>query len=67
PANDYFTVNANLSKVEIYSITGQMVKSFNNEFSQDTRFDISDLSRGVYMVKVINAYQQEKTMKLMKQ
>jgi 1,4-alpha-glucan branching enzyme len=67
PAHDYFTVNANLSKVEIYSITGQMVKSFNNEFTQDTSFDISDLSRGVYIVKVINAYHQEKTMKLMKQ
>jgi 1,4-alpha-glucan branching enzyme len=67
PAQDYFSVNATLNKVEIYSVTGQLVKSFNNEFSQETRFDISDLSKGVYMVRITNAFQQEKTIKLMKQ
>lgn len=67
PAQDYFSVNATLNKVEIYSVTGQLVKSFNNEFAQETRFDISDLSKGMYMVRITNAFQQEKTIKLVKQ
>ena len=66
PAVDYFTINAPLSKVLIYSITGQLVKSFNDKLQNDV-YQISDLNTGIYLVKAIDSNNNEKTMKLIKQ
>jgi hypothetical protein len=67
PSSTYFTINANTSKVEIYSITGQLVKSFNTNQSKDYQFTISDLNKGVYFVKALNENNEVKVMKLLKQ
>lgn len=67
PSSTYFTINANTSKVEIYSITGQLVKSFNTNQSKDSQFAISDLNKGVYFVKALNENNEVKVMKLLKQ
>jgi len=67
PAATYFTINTTSSKVEIYSITGQLVKSFNANQSKDAQFTISDLNKGVYFVKVYNENNTMKVMKLLKQ
>jgi 1,4-alpha-glucan branching enzyme len=67
PAATYFTVNTASSKVEIYSISGQLVKSFKANESKDTQFTISDLNKGVYFVKVYNENNAVKVMKLLKQ
>jgi len=67
PASNYFTINANNAKVEIYSITGQLVKTFNEGELEDYQYDISDLNRGVYLVKATNDTNHSKTMKLIKQ
>lgn len=67
PSSTYFTINANTSKVEIYSITGQLVKSFNTNQSKDYQFSISDLNKGVYFVKALNENNEVKVMKLLKQ
>lgn len=66
PSSDYFSINANVSKVEIYSIAGQMIKSFGKQ-SDQYQYNISDLSNGLYIVKAIDANNREKTMKLIKQ
>ncbi|MBC7846728.1 MAG: T9SS type A sorting domain-containing protein [Flavobacterium sp.] len=67
PTTDYFTLNTNTSKVEIYSITGQLVKSFNAKQSKEDQFFISDLNKGIYVVKVLNENSEVKVMKLLKQ
>lgn len=67
PAATYFTINANTSKVDIYSTTGQLVKTFNANQSKDHQFTISDLSKGLYFVKVLNENNEVKVMKLVKQ
>jgi hypothetical protein len=67
PASNYFTLNTTTSKVEIYSITGQLVKSFNGNQSKDNQFTISDLSKGMYFVKALNENNETKVMKLLKQ
>jgi glycosidase len=67
PASNYFTLNANASKVDIYSITGQLVKSFNANQSKENHFSISDLKQGIYIVKTITDNKEAKTMKLVKQ
>lgn len=50
PTNNYFEIETKetLTKVEIYSLQGQSVKSFNPQ----KQYDISDLSIGVYFVKI---------------
>jgi hypothetical protein len=66
PTSGYFAVNADLSKVVIYSITGQIIKTFEGKLKSDI-YEISDLNSGVYLVKVIDANHNEKTLKLIKQ
>jgi 1,4-alpha-glucan branching enzyme len=66
PTNDYFTLSANTSKVQIYSITGQLVKTFEKQTSE-FQFSINELNKGVYFVKAIDADNREKTIKLIKQ
>jgi 1,4-alpha-glucan branching enzyme len=67
PATNYFTLNTTTSKVEIYSITGQLVKSFNASTSIDNQYPISDLNQGIYLVKALNENNELKVMKLLKQ
>lgn len=67
PTSNYFTLNQKTSKVEIYSITGQMVKCFKNNYSSESQFEISDLNSGIYLVKVTDTYDRETTLKLVKQ
>jgi M6 family metalloprotease-like protein len=64
PANDYIDVQFSTShlisgNVDIYSFTGQLVKSVpcNAEFKEDVmtqRISITDLSKGVYFIKTGN-------------
>ncbi len=67
PASNYFTLNTSVSKVEIYSITGQLVKSFNSKISEENKYPISDLKQGLYIVKAWNDNNQLKSIKLLKQ
>ena len=67
PASDYFTLNTSNSKVEIYSITGQLVKSFKSNQSKENQFYISDLNKGIYVVKALDENNEIKVMKLLKQ
>ena len=67
PANNFFVIEGEISKAEIYSITGQLVKSFEVVNSADYQFDINDLTKGVYLVKAFDAQNRTKTMKLIKQ
>ncbi|MEZ4839681.1 alpha-amylase family glycosyl hydrolase [Flavobacterium sp.] len=66
PAYNTFTISVATTKVDIYSVTGQLVKSFNNEFNSDYSFDVSDLNKGIYFVNATDVNGSEKTMKLIK-
>ena len=66
PASDYFTLNTDTAKVQIYSITGQLVKNFNTIESKEHQFNISDLSKGVYFVKAFNDNNEVQVMKFVK-
>ncbi len=66
PTSDYFSINGNTSKVLIYSLTGQLVKTFEKQTSE-YQFSISELNKGVYFVKTIDFNNREKTIKLIKQ
>jgi Alpha amylase, catalytic domain/Secretion system C-terminal sorting domain len=66
PASNSFRVSATVSKIEIYSVTGQLVKSFKGTFDADYSYAIEDLNKGIYLVKAFDFNSNEKTMKLIK-
>jgi len=66
PTNTSFSVNTNVSDIEIYDLTGKLVKFFNGEFTRTDTFDISTLNTGMYIVKVENSNNQTVTTKLVK-
>ena len=66
PASTYFSLNGDFQSVQIYSITGQLVKSFKSNFNSESQFEISDLNNGIYLVKVKDSNNREVTLKLLK-
>ena len=66
PVNDAFSISINAKKVEIYNVTGQLVKTFNNKFS-DESLSVSELQNGIYLVKVIDNNNNQATKKFIKQ
>jgi hypothetical protein len=67
PTSNSFTINASIEKVEIFSVTGQLVKSFASSQLQDYQYDVADLTKGIYLVKATDENNRSKTMKLIKQ
>jgi glycosidase len=67
PASNYFTLNTNAAKVQIYSVTGQLVKTFSKSQQKDHQYSITDLDNGMYFIKVYNEDNQVKVMKFIKQ
>ncbi|OZV69349.1 alpha-amylase family glycosyl hydrolase [Winogradskyella aurantia] len=66
PTQTEFSINTNVSHVEIYDLTGKQVKSFHGTFSRTDTFNISSLNTGMYIVKVKNDNNQTMTTKLVK-
>jgi len=66
PAATYFTLNADTTKVQIFSMSGQLVKSFESSNTKDTPFAIGELSKGAYLVKVVNENNEVQVMKFIK-
>lgn len=66
PTKNYFVINTAAVNVAVYSLTGQMVKSFKGDFSNENQYNVSDLPQGIYMVKIYNQEQQLQVMKLVK-
>ncbi|MBC2844324.1 alpha-amylase family glycosyl hydrolase [Winogradskyella flava] len=66
PSRSSFSINTNVSDLEIYDLTGKMVKSFKGDFTRTDAFDISTLNTGMYIVKVENDNNQTMTTKLVK-
>lgn len=67
PTSGSFTINGLVSKVDVYSVTGQLVKSFDSVSGENYQFDVNDLNRGVYLVKIVDANNNTKTTKLIKE
>lgn len=67
PTTDFLQVDGNsISKISIYSATGQQLS--NKEYThQDTiQLDVSDYTEGVYFLKVYDREQTSKTLKFIK-
>ncbi|WP_299117725.1 alpha-amylase family glycosyl hydrolase [uncultured Winogradskyella sp.] len=66
PANTSFQINANVSDVEVYDITGKLVKGYKGSFTTTDTFNISGLKSGIYILKAKNQNSQTSTSKLIK-
>jgi len=65
PVSNYFTLNIATTKVQVYAISGQLVKSFANG-NTDSQFNVSDLETGLYVVKALDENGKNQVMKLIK-
>ncbi|MEM5563799.1 alpha-amylase family glycosyl hydrolase [Psychroserpens sp. AS72] len=66
PVNTSFKTNKAISSLQIFDITGKLIKSFNGEFTTENAYDISDLTQSIYLVKIENTNGQTLTSKLIK-
>nr|WP_315182892.1 alpha-amylase family glycosyl hydrolase [uncultured Flavobacterium sp.] len=66
PASSSFSLNINTTKVQLFSITGQLVKSFEGNQSASHQFAVNDLNKGLYVVKVFNENNEVEVLKLIK-
>jgi len=66
PSYSNFMLNVDAVEIDLYSVTGQLIKTYRNVVANN-QCDISDVNQGVYIVKIKDAYNLEKTFKLIKQ
>lgn len=66
PVSDYFTLNSAFKKVLIYSVSGQVVKSFNSNNNAAFQFGVSELQTGLYLVKASDENDKTQVMKFIK-
>jgi hypothetical protein len=66
PVSDYFTLNNAVRKVQVYSISGQLVKSFASNGNVDFQFGVSELQTGLYIVKALDESGKTQVMKFVK-
>jgi glycosidase len=66
PTNTSFSLNKNSNRIIIYNLTGKQVKQFEGPFLKGTPFDVSNLSQGIYLMKITNDSGELNIMKLLK-
>jgi glycosidase len=66
PTTSSFRINQNISNLEIYDITGKMVRNYSGQFSKNNEFDITSLTSGIYIIKAQNISGGHSTTKLVK-
>jgi hypothetical protein len=66
PTSTRFSLNKNSNRIIIYNLTGKQVKQFEGPFLKGTPFDVSNLSQGIYLMKITNDSGELNIMKLLK-
>lgn len=66
PISNTFTVNKKIKKLDIYSITGKLIKSFDGGLVEGTTFNIENFSKGVYIAQLENEFGAISSTKIIK-
>lgn len=64
--NNTFKINKPVASVNIFDLTGKLVKTFKGNFDTGKTFDISELTQNMYLAKIEAANGQIATSKLIK-
>ncbi len=65
PSQKYFNINTPTKQVQLVSVTGQLIKTFEPKSANDN-YPISDLQNGLYIVKITDENNNISTQKLIK-
>ncbi|NDI99519.1 PKD domain-containing protein [Flavobacterium sp. LaA7.5] len=63
PATNQFTITTATGKVALYTLTGQLVKTYSGH-EANYNYDVNGLNSGIYLVKVTDTNNNESTVKL---
>jgi hypothetical protein len=66
PTKNSFALTQDASKVEIYNIAGQLIKTFNNVISNQ-QLDSTHLETGLYLIKITDTNGISQTKKMLKE
>ncbi|WP_452232381.1 alpha-amylase family glycosyl hydrolase [Lacinutrix sp. MEBiC02595] len=66
PTDNTFQLNKDITDLQIFDISGKLVKEYKGDFTKNATFNISELSKGMYLVQVKNQLEQISTTKLIK-
>jgi len=66
PAQNTISINSDINKLSIYSISGKLIKQYNGDLIKGTLFDISQLSKGLFIIKLTHNSGVNSTTKLIK-
>jgi 1,4-alpha-glucan branching enzyme len=66
PVKNTFSINKNVSELKVFDLTGKLVKAFKGEFNKGEFFDISNLAKSLYILKITNSSGQQQATKLVK-
>jgi len=66
PASSQFALNIAASEVEVFNVTGQLVKHFEAQ-AEGFQYPVGDLRSGLYLVRVTDESNRQKTLKFIKE
>ncbi|RLJ61503.1 putative secreted protein (Por secretion system target) [Lacinutrix venerupis] len=55
PTKDTFSINKEISSLKVYDISGKLIKTFNGNFKIGHSFNVSNISKGLYILKIDNS------------
>ncbi len=64
PTTNQFTITTATSKIALYTLTGQLVKTYSGH-EANYNYDVNGLNSGIYLVKVTDTNNRESTIKLL--
>lgn len=54
PTKTSFTLNKKVEEIQLYDVTGKLVKTYDGTFNAGHSFDVSGVTNGLYLVKIIS-------------
>lgn len=66
PTKQTFSINKRVNHVDVYDITGKVIKTFKGDFSMEKEFDVRSLQKSIYLIKATNQLGEVFTTKLVK-
>jgi len=66
PVHNSFSINKDINKLQVFNLSGKLIKEFKGNFSKGTPFDISNFSQSLYITKIEGLNGSIETSKLVK-